>query len=243
MKSISTGQLAKLFNLPKHTIRYYVDESLLIPHVNEINGYHEFLERDIYKLYQIVFLRNVGLSIETIKEVLLKDEVIPSLQDSVKNIDYQIAELTALKKTVTHILKANDEMKLGEIQFVEKESRFLKIVSDEVAQNGTIDLLKAHELGYDHLDLFFFVIDKSLEETVYVLGEKEDYHKKLNRGIYACKNIEYLNDEQLESEIELFLKDPVLEISSQSEMIIYENIYSSLSFSEKEIMTLEVLLS
>ena len=56
MELLSTGQLAKLFDIPKGTIRHYINEELLTPIVNEENGYQQFTEKDVYKLYQIIFL-------------------------------------------------------------------------------------------------------------------------------------------------------------------------------------------
>lgn len=242
MVEISSGQLAKLFDLPKPTIRHYVDEGLLTPKINESNGYQQFVERDIYKLYQIVFLRNIGFSIEVIKDMLKSDSVLPELKGSVASIDDEINKLKAIKNTVVAIIEETDDIKLNEIQFIEKENRMLQKLPQTIVKNGAVDLLEAYELGYSHLDTFFFILDDNLIETVYGFSEKGSEDKVLPKGTYACKNVEYLNDTQLEKEIASFLQDPLLEISQGNEMVIYENIYASLGFSDKQLVTLEVAL-
>ena len=86
MKLLTTGQLASIFDIPKGTIRHYIQEKLLIPIVNEENGYQQFTERDVYKLYQILFFRKMGLSIEAIRETLDSDRVLSSFQ----NLDFNV---------------------------------------------------------------------------------------------------------------------------------------------------------
>lgn len=242
MSSISSGQLAKLFDLPKPTIRHYVTEGLLSPKINEKNGYQQFVERDIYKLYQIIFLRRIGFSIEKIKDMLKTDSVLNDLTESITVINEQIKELMAVKETVSTIVAASNNLRLNDIQFLEKDKRYLQELPSELQKKDEVDLLKAHDLGYSHLDLFFFILDDSLEEKIYGLCEQEDSEKILIEGTYACKNIEYISHRQLEEEIRMFLQEPLLEISRGKEIIVYENIYSSLGYSDKQIITLEIQL-
>lgn len=47
MDSLTMGEISRLFNIKKSTIRYYVDEGLINPKRNEQNEYYVFLEEDI----------------------------------------------------------------------------------------------------------------------------------------------------------------------------------------------------
>lgn len=64
MYSLTMGELSHLFNIKKSTVRYYVDEGLLTPQKNNQNNYYIFLEEDIYRLYQILVLKESGISIK-----------------------------------------------------------------------------------------------------------------------------------------------------------------------------------
>ncbi|EAH0334770.1 MerR family transcriptional regulator, partial [Listeria monocytogenes] len=53
MLTLSTGEIAQLFQISKYKIRHYIDEGILVPKRNPENGYYYFEEADIYRLYQI----------------------------------------------------------------------------------------------------------------------------------------------------------------------------------------------
>ncbi|HCM88592.1 MULTISPECIES: MerR family transcriptional regulator [Vagococcus] len=239
MTSLSTGQLANLFNIPKPTIRHYVDEQLLVPIINDRNSYQQFSERDVYRLYQIIFLRKIGFSIEEIKKMLKEDTILTELKASVVDLENQIQELKAVQKTVNTILKVEEGIEMGEIQFVEQTSRYLKEVPESLIKRDSIDFVEAEKQGFSQLELLITIINRDGMECSYLMSEKLDSNKELISGTYACKNVELIEPEQLEKEIELFMKDPILQISSDQEIVVYENIYSSLGYSEKEVWTLE----
>lgn len=239
---LTTGQLASLFNLPKHTIRHYIDEKLLTPKINEDNGYQQFTERDVYKLYQVIVLRKIGFSIEMIKKMIREDTILPSLEIAVDELEEQINELKAVQRTVGNILEANQKDKLNEIGFIEKESRYLKQVPTELLKDNSIDLLSAHKLGFEHLDIFYYITDTLGEESVYTLGNPNNYDKELKSGIYATKDIEMLSEKELVNEVTTVLKDPLFEVSAEKEIICYENIYRSLGFRDKSFFTIEIAL-
>ncbi|MFW8052443.1 MerR family transcriptional regulator [Vagococcus fluvialis] len=242
MELLSTGQLAKLFDIPKGTIRHYINEELLTPIVNEENGYQQFTEKDVYKLYQIIFLRKIGLSIEEIKETLKKDGILISLKEAKQEIANQILELKKIEETVDHILLANDKKESTEMFFEDKKIRYLKEVPTNLLTENSIDLLTAKELGFSHLELFYFLVSPIGQEKIYVLGTKSDHDKVLKHGTYACKDVEIATENQLENEIESLLADPLFEVSSEKEIICYENIYRSLGYRDKSFFTFEIAL-
>ena len=45
--------------LSRRTIHYYIDQKLIIPPVNEGNGYHDFTGEDVQKLFIIRKLRRL----------------------------------------------------------------------------------------------------------------------------------------------------------------------------------------
>lgn len=239
MALLSTGQLAKLFNLPKPTIRHYVDEKLLVPVINETNGYQHFSERDVYRLYQIIFLRKIGFSIEEIKRMLKEDTILSGLKESVVDLENQIQELKAIQQTVNTIIEAEETVRIGEIQFLKQDIRYLKEVPKSVLKRDSIDFIEADKQGFSQLELLITIISKEGREAAFSISQESESDRILKAGTYASKNVELTEVKQLEQEIELFMLDPILNISSDQEVIVYENIHSSLGYSEKEVWTLE----
>lgn len=86
MLTLSTGEIAQLFQISKYKIRHYIDEGILVPKRNPENGYYYFEEADIYRLYQIILFRKIGFSIQEIKESLLGEKVTPMLEQAEQDL-------------------------------------------------------------------------------------------------------------------------------------------------------------
>ena len=68
MNYLTNGEVAKLMDISKYTLRYYIDEGLIQPKKITKNNYQYFSENNIYKLYLILFLRKLGFNIQDIKK-------------------------------------------------------------------------------------------------------------------------------------------------------------------------------
>ena len=62
------NEVAKLCNITKKAVQYYVEEELIVPNVLE-NGYKDFSEQDAMLLKKIVLYRKLGLSVSDIKKI------------------------------------------------------------------------------------------------------------------------------------------------------------------------------
>lgn len=71
MHTLSSGEIAQLFQISKYKIRHYIDEGILVPKRNPENGYYYFEETDIYRLYQIILFRKIGFLFKKSKKVCL----------------------------------------------------------------------------------------------------------------------------------------------------------------------------
>ena len=65
--------------LSRRTVYYYIDQKMISPVVDEHNGYHDFSEADIQKLFIIRKLREAGLSLADIRAILHKPRTTPFL--------------------------------------------------------------------------------------------------------------------------------------------------------------------
>lgn len=240
MNLLTTGQLAFIFDISKGTIRHYIHEGLLVPIVNEKNGYQQFTERDVYKLYQILFFRKMGLSIEAIRETLDSDSVLSSLKEASYKLDEQIADLQQTKHILGHIIEANQDSDLHELKFDKKEVRYLKEIPSDLLVDNSVDLILAKKRGVSNLELVYFIISLSKEIDMYVLGSETDYDKVLENRTYACQTIEVSDEDQIEREMDRLFREPLFEMSPEKEIIMYEHIYRSLGYRDKSFFNFEI---
>ena len=94
-------ELAYQANLPTKTIRYYESIDLLLPPRRLPNGYRDYGEADVERLRLLVGARDLGFSLDDIKEILdLRDRreppcrvVLDLLQQRADQISQRIAEM------------------------------------------------------------------------------------------------------------------------------------------------------
>ncbi|MDF2716068.1 MAG: transcriptional regulator, MerR family [Paenibacillus sp.] len=70
---ISIGQLSSSIGVSIRTIRYYEEVDILKPAKTTESNYRYYGRDEIEKLQLILFLKNLGFSLQTIKAVLTED--------------------------------------------------------------------------------------------------------------------------------------------------------------------------
>ena len=70
MSKYSTGELAKECGVTVRTVQYYDKRGILVPSELTDGGRRIYSEDDLKKLKIIYFLRDIGLSIDTIADIL-----------------------------------------------------------------------------------------------------------------------------------------------------------------------------
>lgn len=96
----TAGQFSKLHHLNKRTLHYYDDIGLFSPIYKAENGYRYYARRQSAELENILALRELGMSIEEIKDYLRCPGTEAFLKLSIeksKEIDEQIKRLKKLK--------------------------------------------------------------------------------------------------------------------------------------------------
>ncbi len=74
MSKYTTGEVAKLCDVTVRTVQYYDTRGILIPSELTEGGRRLYSEEDVKKLRVICFLRDLGLPINTIAEILKDDD-------------------------------------------------------------------------------------------------------------------------------------------------------------------------
>ena len=74
MSKYTTGEIAKLCGVTVRTVQYYDTRSLLVPSELSEGGRRLYSEDDVKRMKVICFLRDLGLSIDSISRLLSEDD-------------------------------------------------------------------------------------------------------------------------------------------------------------------------
>ncbi len=114
MGSYTVSQLAAAAGISPDTVRYYEREGLLPPPQRTASGYRRFEASMLDRLAFISGCRNLGLTLADIKDLLaVRDTGVCPCEPAERHltrrlaeVDRRIAELTALRAQMAHMLAA-----------------------------------------------------------------------------------------------------------------------------------------
>ncbi len=116
--SYTVNQLAQLAHISVRTLHYYDEIGLLEPSSVMKNGYRSYEEKELIRLQQILFFRELEFTLEDIKRMLNRPNfsVVEALRDQKKLMQLKQNRLTNLVKTIDKTIrtmtknqKMNDE--------------------------------------------------------------------------------------------------------------------------------------
>ena len=133
----SIKKLAILAGVSTRTLRYYDEIGLLSPVRVSSNGYRVYCQKNVDHLQQILFYRELGLSLEEIKKIVLSKDFdsAASLQDHLVSL---IQKRNQLDLLINNVEKSIKSMR-GEIFMSDKEKfdGFIKnLIDDNERQYG-----------------------------------------------------------------------------------------------------------
>jgi Cu(I)-responsive transcriptional regulator len=110
---MNIGDVAKRAGLPPKTIRYYEEIGLITP-LRDPNGYRAFRDSDLHKLAFLARARALGFTIEDCRTLLAlwgdkaraSADVKAVARDHLAMIDTKIADLAAMRDTLSHLIDA-----------------------------------------------------------------------------------------------------------------------------------------
>ena len=102
------GELAEATGLTVRTLHHYDEVGLLVPSGRTEAGHRLYAERDVQRLYRIVALRQIGLSLEEVKSSLEEEaaDPRPTLRRHLAELQRRIDLHEALKDRLLRILTA-----------------------------------------------------------------------------------------------------------------------------------------
>ncbi|WP_272687138.1 MerR family transcriptional regulator [Providencia sp. PROV149] len=122
------GEVSKLFNIPRETIRFYEKEGLIIPPNRNDNNYRSYSEKHIQRLRFIKNCRSLNMSHREIKTLL---DLVDNNSD-----DCQLVEAVIN----THLL--NVRKNIEKLTHLERELVILQDHSDEIDSRHKCGIIK-----------------------------------------------------------------------------------------------------
>ncbi|MDN5759965.1 MAG: MerR family transcriptional regulator [Tomitella sp.] len=98
------GELAASSGLSRRTLQYWDSIGLLCPSGHTEGGHREYLAEDLLRLYQVLALRSLGLSLESIATCLDGGaEPQRIVADQLAEVERRLAELTTLRDRLAQV--------------------------------------------------------------------------------------------------------------------------------------------
>jgi len=138
MSKYTTGELAKLCGITVRTVQYYDSRNLLVPSELSEGGRRLYSEEDLQRMKIICFLRDLGLSIHAISQLLseeqpekvldlLLDQQTALLREEIGQKQSQLQKLEQLKRVLGRIERFSVES-IGDIAYQMEHRKKLRKV-------------------------------------------------------------------------------------------------------------------
>lgn len=213
MKDLFTiGEVSKLFDINKKTLRYYDEIDLFKPSfVNKENKYRYYTLEQFQYLETIKYLKELGLSLDKIKYHLNnvnKEDVINSLEEQNNIINQKISELQLIKHKINNkIVQIKDSTRidlLEQIREIDSDERQAVRLRHSIKTDYDIELSlrKLIQMSENKIFLTYGIVGVSISredlinreygeyKSIFVMIEEEKYDKDLikifPKGKYVC---------------------------------------------------------
>lgn len=138
MSEYTTGEIAKLCGVTVRTVQYYDTRGLLVPSKLSEGGRRLYSEEDLKMMQIICFLRELGLPIDSISQLLsepdsssvillLLDQQEKELRDKISKDQTKLNKLEELKRGLKDVENISVES-IGDIAYIMENKKKLKKV-------------------------------------------------------------------------------------------------------------------
>ena len=100
-------EVQEKLKISSYTLRYYEKMGLIQPYRDE-NGYRNYSEEDIHKIERIMFLRDINVPIEDIKDILNNKVTFQDVLEShIQKVNTEIESLQYIKNMCEDLKEKN----------------------------------------------------------------------------------------------------------------------------------------
>ncbi len=178
----SIGDFSKISRLGIKTLRYYHEIGLLLPtRIDKFTSYRYYDEKSLGRVQTIVRLKELGFSLETIKEILEtnKDDqsLIRYMQDQLKEIDSQIDEFKIKREKIEAFIRLESQIPepVGDVTIKEVPDIFMA----SILYKGRYDEID------QHMNRLFDVFQSVINGPAFCLYHDEHHADEL-MNIECC---------------------------------------------------------
>lgn len=241
-KQLTISEVSKLLELSVHTLRYYEKEGLLKSVSRSGGGYRLYDMEAIDRLETVILLRECGISLKDIKDLLdhfSEEKYTQILDESYDMVTNEIEKLSGIKKKLALVRTVRREYVDGEFKIVPMSRVVINQIEriDDSIYNSPMELynfyMKYGEEFYEgQKDVFYFVAVKDYlilgkrvseveeESLVYESGQYLSYIFSGDLSTHdmgkASKIIKtYIDQNSIETE-----GDPLIQLSSIKSMAL-----------------------
>lgn len=136
MSKYTTGDIAKICGVSVRTVQYYDSRNILVPSELSEGGRRLYSEQDLKRMKVICFLRDAGISINSIGELLAEENPSSVIAALLKRQEQIIKEEVNERKTQLELIESiQQELKtvdifsvesIGDVAYVVKQKNKLK---------------------------------------------------------------------------------------------------------------------
>lgn len=179
-KYFKIGEISKLYNIGVDSLRYYEEIGLISPERSK-SGYRLYSTHDIWKLNVIRELRELGFTMDRIKDYLSShstDATISLLEEEKKAVEQKLKELYELRKNVEKRvlnIQSAQSLSLNEISLKQYSDRACFATPQGYKEEFEMDVLikKLLNLNKDK----FYIIGSNQIGTIVSLHEMKNNQK------------------------------------------------------------------
>lgn len=109
---LTTGEFAKLCNVPKHVLFHYDQIGLFQPQLVDNNGYRQYSFHQYDTFTVIVTLKKLGMPLKEIKGYMdgrTPEQLVELLDEKIKEIDQEVRKLRGVKQVIADLKESTQE--------------------------------------------------------------------------------------------------------------------------------------
>ncbi len=157
----SVGKLSKMFGISRTALLYYDEIGLLTPESRSAAGYRLYSQAEVSRLEQIMILRNAGVPIKQIKQLVAAEETMffGKLLKRLGELNREIEKLKLYQKQIIGILGKSivaGDLLREDSNTLEHVLRYASIASDQRDRWHSEFEAQSPELHSDFLSLLGF---------------------------------------------------------------------------------------
>lgn len=165
------GQLAKLIGVSYKTIRHYVQIGLLSPEKITEKGYRLYGKKSLEKLQRIMMLKYLGFSLEDIRQMMTKGDVVDSLDKQEKLILAQMKHLESVHAAIVELKSIKEDQKWEKmLEIMQLIARKEEIIQQYLEKDNLQKRINIHAYSTAKVNWYDWLYDQmDLKENMKVL--------------------------------------------------------------------------